>query len=368
MAASYVESRIVFPFKPTFSDMSLAKTAIALFSEFNIQILWKAFSELVYGNLPELESSSEHSPSLLNRVKEKILLVPTNLRHNVWEAVERVQEEVRKWMHDHRYVPGLDHTKFPFFWRSDGTIDRAKTAQDLVGNQTIDIKTRFEIACKYCLVNSVQTLWAELEAISETENFETPYNGIVYFWVTWMREASHVPWAQFAHEHLDPQWFLLGSVPRFTSLFQALMPGCRGKFFKYLYLSDDDDIRFCLYTVTQEEQETIMTLLASRVLGIHMQWPLASLFLETAEKAWKFLNNSSYFNVLMKLLSCENVKDIDYEYLAVEFWKHSPCQFKENAKSSVRVSEKLKFLEERRMKRKAVDADGGSYKRFKKYV
>ncbi|GBN37792.1 hypothetical protein AVEN_29766-1, partial [Araneus ventricosus] len=114
MAASYVESRIVVPFKPTFTDMSLAKTAIALFGEFNIQILRKVFSEMVYGNLPELEGSSENYPSLLNRVKEKILLVPTNLRHNVWEAVERVQEEVRKLMHDHRYVPGLDHTKFPF--------------------------------------------------------------------------------------------------------------------------------------------------------------------------------------------------------------------------------------------------------------
>ncbi|GBN83002.1 hypothetical protein AVEN_188278-1 [Araneus ventricosus] len=107
--------------------MSLAKTAIAFFSRFNIKILRKVFSEMVYGNLPELEGDKKYRLFLMS--KEKILLVPTNLRHNVW----------KQWKSGKKFASGcmicvtfLDWIlQNFFFWRSDGTIDRAKRRKTL---------------------------------------------------------------------------------------------------------------------------------------------------------------------------------------------------------------------------------------------
>ncbi|GBN15215.1 hypothetical protein AVEN_23024-1 [Araneus ventricosus] len=48
----------------------------------------------------------------------------------------------------------------------------------------------------YGLVNSVQTLWAELRANGETE-YEKSEN-VEHFWVKWIREGTHVTWTEAA--------------------------------------------------------------------------------------------------------------------------------------------------------------------------
>ncbi|GBN27101.1 hypothetical protein AVEN_104739-1 [Araneus ventricosus] len=360
MAAFDEDSRIVVPFKPSLSYMCFAKIAVELYNEFGIKTLNKAFPEMKSLRLREFKKCSPENFTLLcNRAKERLLVIPMSLRKGILEAVERVEREIMEWIQQHeRKVPRhYYYGKCTFFWRSDGTINREKTAQEIVHNQNVDIGARFEIACMYCLVKSIQTLWAVLEANGETESYERPYhksycNAMVHFWVRWLREGAQFHWTQAAHEYLSFRMFVVypnGSEPSFSTLFRMLMPGDRCKFFKDLFLCDTDDLRFCLYTVTNKEQEEIMKLHAYKVLQIHTVWPLASLFLEIAEKSWKFLSHYSFYQMLHYLLDLRDNIDYDYyEYLAVEFWNISPDHFKEH-RGRHRfwiVKKVLKFIEE----------------------
>ncbi|GBM35602.1 hypothetical protein AVEN_121047-1 [Araneus ventricosus] len=74
---------------------------------------------------------------------------------------------------------------------SDGSIDRIQTAQQLVLNANIDIRKWFNLACMHCLQESIQILWAEMEASGRTENFEARFGSMVPFWVGRMGCLGH---------------------------------------------------------------------------------------------------------------------------------------------------------------------------------
>ncbi|GBL91436.1 hypothetical protein AVEN_167413-1 [Araneus ventricosus] len=371
MAACGEDARIVVSFKPTLFHMSLAKLAVRLYNEFGFEIVEKALAEMEYGNVPECdEGSPENFPIVRSRVKENLLLIPTLLRSRVLTEVERVANEVLGWIYSHNTIERLDYTKCSLFWRSEGTIDRTKTAQEITQNQNVDITARFEIACMYCLANQVQTLWAELKANGKTEKYEEPSKcGMVPqmlpFWVRWILEGAQVPWTLAAQEFLLPRWFLSSKNSLSSSHFRVLTPGERRFLLPHLgYLCKADDLRFCLYVLTKEEQDKVMESCCIEVLELHMNWPLARDFLKTAEKAWNFLVEYSFCIVLESLLERRDRTDFDFEYLSEEFWKRSPTHFKEYAKNS--GSKKIsKFIEERRTKRKVDSHDGTESKRFR---
>ncbi|GBO36918.1 hypothetical protein AVEN_112774-1 [Araneus ventricosus] len=372
MAACGEDARIVVPFKPTLFHMSLAKLAIRLYNEFGFEIIEKTLAEMEFGNVPESdEGSPKNFPIVRSRVKENLLLIPTILRSKVLAEVERVANEVWGWIGIHNTIDGLDYAKCSLFWRSEGTIDRTKTAQEITQNQNVDITARFEIACMYCLANQVQTLWAELKANGKTEKYEEPSKcGMVPkmlpFWVRWILEGAQVPWPQAAQEFLLPRWFPARHNSLSSSHFRVLMPGERRILLPHLvHLCKADDLRFCLYVLTKEEQEKVLESSCIEVLQLHMNWTLARDFLKIAEKTWNFLIEYSFCIVLEKLLDRRDRTDFDFERLAEEFWKRSPTRFKEYAKNS--GSKKIsKFIEERKTKRKVDSHDGteGS-KRFR---
>ncbi|KAF8770899.1 hypothetical protein HNY73_018376 [Argiope bruennichi] len=195
----------------------------------------------------------------------------------------------------------------------------------------------------YCLVDSIKTLWAVLDAIGVGQFYarscHVKYaNAMVPFWIRWLREGARCHWAQAALEYLDFKEYrehpkTIG--PSISAVFRALTPHDRRKFFEDLVICNTVDFRFCLYAVTNEEQEEIMKLHAPSVLECHMNWPLTNLFLEVAEKLWKFLSHRSFVELLYFILDHHERTDIDCKYLAAEFWKMSPEPFKEYAKTSL---------------------------------
>lgn len=172
------------------------------------------------------------------------------------------------------------------------------------------------------------------------------------FWVRWMREGALFPWTRAAHEYLDLTD--QDPLPRYSSLFCEMMPEERRKFFRKLRISDEDDVRFCLYAVTNKEQEEILINLhlADRVLFDYIEWPLTSLFLETAGKMYTCLDSFSFCLTLYKLIHHEDCTDFDFKYLAAEFFNKSPTWCKENVKRNLHWLKKffnydvLKLIEE----------------------
>ncbi|GBN59567.1 hypothetical protein AVEN_11345-1 [Araneus ventricosus] len=101
------------------------------------------------------------------------------------EAVHGLHRAVRRWRLRLDFIGG----EFICCWRSDASTYAIKTAQHLVLNEKLTIRKMFEIACMYCLEESVQNLFAEMEASGHTESFGTDDESMASFWVGWLPEG-----------------------------------------------------------------------------------------------------------------------------------------------------------------------------------
>ncbi|GBN07659.1 hypothetical protein AVEN_107928-1 [Araneus ventricosus] len=86
------------------------------------------------------------------------------------------------------------HGECVFYWRYDGAYYGIKASQQLAHKSNIDITKRFRLACTYCLEQSIQTLWSEMEASVKTEILESSHCCMERFWVRRMIDGSRVPW------------------------------------------------------------------------------------------------------------------------------------------------------------------------------
>ncbi|GBM15938.1 hypothetical protein AVEN_270607-1 [Araneus ventricosus] len=368
MAESNEDSKIILPFFPSLSHMALTKVAIELYNRVGIKSLLIFSSEIQFGNLTIIEKGSqEKCDEKYKRAKETILLIPTNLRERVFEVVQYIHDEVRTWKSDHSATFGLsDYFYLTFYWRCDGTINRTKTAQEIIWNEKIHIRKRFEIACIYCLVHDVTFLWAKLEAYAKLRIFKRSQNSVVLFWIRWLNNGALYSWDQYAQNYLSPPFMFtrLGSRIRFSSFFCELRPEHRQKFYRFLDLSDADDFRFCLYQATKKEQEVIMKMYPVKVLRCYLDWPLQSEFLEVAEKMWNYLKYSHFGLVLELLMAMMYRKDFDYKDLLIKFWHQSPNHFQEYARKANILNQQIDLFFSGRKDKRIAD-DYRSSKRFR---
>ncbi|GBO45627.1 hypothetical protein AVEN_275742-1 [Araneus ventricosus] len=335
MAALIDDSRIVTPHLPSLSHLSRVSVALPLLNEFGIGTLDRAFSEIQLGNSTASNEGSEDHEINYNRAMEKLLLIPPRLRKSVLEAVHGMHWEIEAWTCQHSNIFKFMDRECSFHWRSEGTIDTIKMAQQLVLDQNINIRKRFQIACNYCLMKSVRTLWAEMEASGKTKCFKTADSILVRFWVRWLREGSRVPWTQAAAEYLD---ILVRNnripVTRFSAIFSSLRPEERKKFFIPLQSSLPEDFRLCIYSMTKEEQEEVVRESPLSLLYLHLNWPLQNLFLQTAEKIINYIDARSFRILLCHIGYLDDRGDFDYRELFREFWNGIPDHLKKSARRS----------------------------------
>ncbi|GBN51392.1 hypothetical protein AVEN_80233-1 [Araneus ventricosus] len=335
MAALIDDSRIVTPHLPSLSHLSRVSVALPLLNEFGIGTLDRAVSEIQLGNSTASNEGSEDHEINYNRAMGKLLLIPPRLRKSVLEAVHGMHWEIEAWRYQHSNIFKFkDHECF-FHWRSEGTIDTIKMAQQLVLDQNINIRKRFQIACNYCLMKSVRTLWAEMEASGKTKCFKTADSILVRIWVRWLREGSRIPWTQAAAEYLDILvWNNRIPVARFSAIFSSLRPEDRKKFLIPIQSSLPQDFRLCIYSMTKEEQEEVVRENPLGVLYLHLDWPLQNLFLETAEKIIDFIDARSFRILLRYIVDLDDRGDFDYRELFRELWNRIPDHLKRSARRS----------------------------------
>ncbi|GBN34997.1 hypothetical protein AVEN_183817-1 [Araneus ventricosus] len=286
------------------------------------------------------------------RAQQKLLMIPPRLRQRVMEAVQGLVFGVRRWKADHSGILKLEDGEYIFYCKSDGTIDGTETAQQLVLNSKIDIRQRFHLACTYCFEENIKTLWTEMKDSGSTENFKTSGNSLVHFWVRRMRQGSRIPWNQdfCKYIRLYPRFMIL----RFSSFFPLLRPQHREKFLLYLQFAKFDDFRICLRSMTKEEEERILELCPYKLLHCYLQWPLRSLFLETAEKTWNYIDDFCFRFLLNRLFFIKEYDEFDTSDLFEEFWSMSPNRLRETAKEYPQMREKIdSCLNEIRRKREA---------------
>ncbi|KAF8793067.1 hypothetical protein HNY73_004595 [Argiope bruennichi] len=349
--------RVVKPFMPTLSHLALVKVAIALYNDFGVETLEAVFTDIQHGNSQACEQEKQKNQEMnYKRAKKSLLFIPPHLRKSVLRAIHGLQFAVSHWQIHHTRSLQLKDGEYTILWRCDGTVDTIKTFEKLVLDKNIDIRKRFEIACMQCLEKQLPILWKEMNTSGTARNFKANRNSVMDFWIRWMRDGSKVPWTQAAREYLAPPRETHGTlIPRFSSLFPFLQMADRRKFLKFLQYTPLDDLRFCLYAVTKEEEDKILKLDPSSILHLYLNWPLQSLFMETAERMWTYIDASSFCRLVFFILRIKIIeKDFDYNRLFVEFWSRSPNHFKEQAEQCPVLSKKIdSYFNEIRRKRKA---------------
>ncbi|GBO18902.1 hypothetical protein AVEN_141744-1 [Araneus ventricosus] len=358
--------RIFTPFIPTLTHLALVKIAIPLHNEFGIGRMNEAFNRIELGNSTESEQDSE-DPELIRyqRAVKYLLLIPPCLRKRVLEAVHGLEYGICQWRADYSKILQVEDAEFIFYWRCDGTIDRMKTAQQLVQNANIDISQRFNLACTYCLEESIKTLWAEMVASGEAVNFKIDHNSMARFWLRWMREGSRVPWTQAAQKYLNP--YDGAMMPRFSCFLPLLRPEHREKFLPILQHAFYDDLRFCLYAITKEEEEKALETCARELLYLCLEWPLRGLFLETAWKVLKYVE-VRYLSVLLYQIfeTKRKWKNFDYFELLEDFWNMIATHQREKEEERPRIRKEIaSCFDEMRKKRKAANEELTNFKKKK---
>ncbi|GBM38987.1 hypothetical protein AVEN_70174-1 [Araneus ventricosus] len=343
-----MDSKIFVPLLPSLLHLAVVKESMNLYNDFHTETLDEAYRRIQQGNSMASEDS-ENYPGC-NSAQKKLIRIPPLLRKRVREAIHGLKSGVELWRKEHSSILELDDGECIFYWRCDGTIDTVKTAEHLVLNSNIDIRKRFYIACMYCLEKSIQTLWAEIEATGKTEDLETTDYCAARFWVRWLLDESRLPWKQATRQYLSISYPAI----RFSSFLPSLRPEERFSFLCTFNFATYDDLRFCLYSLTAKEEKEILRLCSITVLRSYLQWPLRSLFLETAEKMWKYIDERKYV-ILDDLLSSRiNRKVFDFYDLLECFWNTSPNSFREGAKEIPHLSEKVEScFHEMNRKRKA---------------
>ncbi|GBN89764.1 hypothetical protein AVEN_74375-1 [Araneus ventricosus] len=203
----------------------------------------------------------------------------------------------------------------------------------------------------------MRSLWAELEAAGETEIVERTDETLILFWIRWIRDGSQIPWIQAIRQYPDLPWDPFPwsrwePVPRFSRIFPSLPLEDRQKFFKFLTTVSYDDLRFCLYTVTKEEEEQIIKMDILPVLNIYLTtWSLRCCLLEIVEKVWNYIDVDNFIYMLGAIVQLKStLTDIDYCEIFERIWNRSPIHFREKANKYNRKEIDLCLSEVKRKK------------------
>ncbi|GIX88400.1 hypothetical protein CDAR_493281 [Caerostris darwini] len=96
------------------------------------------------------------------KVLASSLPIPVSVKNALMDVLRSMAAEVFDWYIKHRhFISEVFDVFSSFHCRSDGTIKKLKTAEDLVQRQDADIGWRFKIACYYILTVDMQRLMEE---------------------------------------------------------------------------------------------------------------------------------------------------------------------------------------------------------------
>ncbi|GFT48677.1 hypothetical protein NPIL_261251, partial [Nephila pilipes] len=114
------------------------------------------------------EYSLRRMPSKkLKSLVEKNFPTLTNcsiLLKRVSNLMRPLSEEANAWTADHYYILDLESfsLSIDYQWRSNGTIDRLKTARSFIQSENFDCSRRFQMACIYWLDEDARNIWNEM--------------------------------------------------------------------------------------------------------------------------------------------------------------------------------------------------------------
>ncbi|GBM67063.1 hypothetical protein AVEN_74807-1 [Araneus ventricosus] len=266
-------------------------------------------------------------------------LLPKLLQKRVVHILQPLATEIYFWVRDHWYI--IKHIERGHFtnnlcWKSEGTIDRTKTAKQLVRNESIGKRVRFAMACIYFWENDVLHLWHSMTTAERKSIFSINSNVAVHFWMKWLRKRARPPWTQLVSNYMDSDVLKLDyNRVRLSSFFIELNTFSQGVFLRGLWPQHAhiDDLRLCYNLLDETGRSEIFHSQSktSQVLCCYLDWPLQSLFLDAVNQVRSHLTAFSFEYLLYKIVHkklMRGMQDFDYLQLLKDLWNRIPDPYK----------------------------------------
>ncbi|GFY73675.1 uncharacterized protein TNIN_429161 [Trichonephila inaurata madagascariensis] len=264
---------------------------------------------------------------------------PTALLNYVTVAVRALSVEVYHWVMDHLKITSSECRTLPVLplaWKSDGTINRIRTAENIIKSEVFDIETRFAFACNYWCWHDIQEFSKKISAdeykvltlkYMDQSSTSTDVQMVVRFFEfiidTTLRHSCQL-WS------LESKWT---SITMFNRVFDHL------PIEKKLALESasvqTSHIPLGRHFLTRMDVQRRLQILQQypyQVLRILLYWPLQSSFKDYASTVKETLSDRSFLQ-LIHIIICQKIlpgwRDFDYVDLLRTFWWESPTHCKE---------------------------------------
>ncbi|GFQ80323.1 uncharacterized protein TNCT_33511 [Trichonephila clavata] len=263
----------------------------------------------------------------------------TETLNKIIAVMRPISYEFWNWVMDHLIILRNESRKkydIPISWRSDGTINRIKTADRIIESEDFSIETRFTMACQYWywleIAKFLLRLSPDERAFLLRYVVESTIGGhkhMMHRFFEFIEDLDYLPFRQ--------DWsfkFEWTNVTMFNRDFDRLPPAKQ-------IASEDDAVkktshlplgRHCLLRMNARRRMSALQHFPYRVLRIYLFWPLQVLFADAASTVLGALSNHSFL-CLIHIMICQKIllgwRDAEYVDLLTRFWRESPNHCKE---------------------------------------
>ncbi|GBN53511.1 hypothetical protein AVEN_269009-1 [Araneus ventricosus] len=339
-------------FLPSLEHLAAVRVALIIYNDDIIHLFdeWLMVHKVDRNTAFNMRTKQERWMQEVEEKARNILseLLPKPVINQIAYIFQPLVDEIYFWVRDHIVIVKhieKSHNANTLHWTSEGTIDRAKMAKQLIRNENIEKRVRFAMACIYFRENDVLNLWQSMTAVERQGIFQTESNIAVLFWMRWLRENGASPWTQCVKKYLDSDFnktmiiydteHKIGRV-RLSSFFNELNTFCK-KYFFLCYWPDYvhfDDIRLCYRLVDEDIRAEIFHSHSKTgdVLSCYLDWPLQTLFLDTINKMKSYLKSHCFRHYLHYIIYYKLLRgkqDFDYLQLLRDLWDRIPDEDKE---------------------------------------
>ncbi|GFX73661.1 uncharacterized protein TNCV_5025651 [Trichonephila clavipes] len=256
--------------------------------------------------------------------------IPNIMRSELISIIRCICIEIDRWHKDHKDIFHFDFIDFQryFCWSSQGKIDRAKTAQSLIKNETLRISERYNFARHYCFENDVKFLWKKLK---EGDKIYFSSIGDYGVWFKYIATKTDINEIRISRNSRGNPF----NMKAYFSLLTPIEKKLWLKSFINCKAINYEDVHFCLSFLEKNEQEDIWRQYSSKILQYYLVWPLQNEFLSVLKNIWPYMSIENYIDILHFIIY-ERImigwNDFDYVGLMKEFWRQTPNNLKELVK------------------------------------
>lgn len=349
---------------PSLTHIALVHVAATLWNQHDVKDLLKNFSCLLsvsksnsfpYPHHPHKKHTKwkKIENTVINKVSE--FTIPTSLKEKLLGYIQALGIQILRWMEYHFRFCCFDLGLLNnFCWTPHGTLDRKKTAEMLIRDETIHVTVRYRLACAYCLEDSILTLWDKIPFSCRNTLYcrgncvSLFERELLQFWGRYVREkkvsgyrisnsiylpdsymfncaskAGNIAATKYFLQKLVKQKYYLLDEALINAAINAVNKSHEGE----LHYTDSPQeyhselFCFILSQINYEQQMQIFEVCPIQALQCFLDWPWQKTFVEIASRLMHFLPNSNEVLKIITLKVDMGYNDYNYQEVFRDVWQ-----------------------------------------------